>query len=182
MNGFAREGLNSTLTGARLIIGALMLFGAAIPPVVAESRQDGVAAAKIGEPAPGFDVQSLGGVNLQLAHLKGKVVVLNFWFIACPPCRVEIPKLNQLVEEFRGSDVAFIAFAPDSEEDLREFLETTSFEYHIIPNSTPVAERYGVTGAPTNILIDRDGVISSIRLGEVSDPKVELSRSIQKLL
>jgi len=159
-----------------------MFCGATPPAAFAESRQTGGATAKIGEPAPGFDVHSLGGVNLNMTHLKGKVVVLNFWFIACPPCRVEIPKLNQLVEEYRGRDVVFIAFVPDSEDDLREFLETTSFEYHIIPNSTPVAESYGVTGAPTHILVDREGSIRSVQFGEVSNPRAELSRLINNLL
>ena len=177
-----KDDLKRTHSWVHLVTAVLVLSSAAVTAGVAANLQAGGAAEKIGTPAPAFDVQSLGGANLRLADLKGKVVVLNFWFIACPPCRVEIPKLNQLVEEYRGAEVVFIAFAPDSEDDLREFQKTTTFEYHIIPNSTPVAESYGVTGAPTHILIDREGVIRSVRFGEVSNPKAELSRSINDLL
>jgi peroxiredoxin len=182
MNSLFRDDLKRTQSWVHLVAAVLLLSSAAATIGAAENLRPSEASEKIGEPAPGFDVRSLGGTDLRLADLKGKVVVLNFWFIACPPCRVEIPKLNQLVEEFRGADVVFIAFAPDSEDDLREFQETTAFEYHIIPNSTPVAESYGVTGAPTHILIDREGVIRSVRFGEVSNPKAELSRSINDLL
>lgn len=182
MNALFRDDLKRTLSWVYLVAAVLAVSSAATGTNVSENLQAGGLTEKIGETAPGFDVQSLGGRDLQLSNLKGKVVVLNFWFIACPPCRVEIPKLNQLVEEYRATDVVFIAFAPDSEDDLREFLKTNPFKYHIIPNATPVAESYGVTGAPTHILIDREGVIRSVRFGEVSNPKAELSRSINDLL
>ena len=67
MSGLAHADLRSTLTWVRLFAVVLILSGAAATSVVAKSRQTGGAAAKIGEPAPAFDVQSLGGVNLQLA-------------------------------------------------------------------------------------------------------------------
>ncbi len=53
-------------------------------------------------------------------------MVLNFWFIGCAPCRVEMPGLNQLVSEFKGKDVVFIAFATDAAEDLQTFLKEKS--------------------------------------------------------
>jgi thiol-disulfide isomerase/thioredoxin len=152
-----KDDLKGTHSWIHLVAAVLMLSSAATTAGVAANLQAGGAAEKIGTPETGFDVQSLGGTNLRLADLKGKVVVLNFWFIACPPCRVEIPKLNQLVEEYREAEVVFIAFVPDFEDDLREFPKKTAFEYHIIPNSTPVAESYEVTGAPTHILTDREG-------------------------
>lgn len=160
----------------------LLLMVTASPSSRGAQARGEDSAVKTGVPAPAFNVVSLDGTPLQLADLRGQVVVLNFWFIACPPCRVEIPKLNQLVEEYQGANVVFIAFSPDSEEELREFQKTTRFDYHIIPDSTPVAQQYGVTGAPTHILIDREGIIRAVRYGEVSDPKAELSRSIAQIL
>ncbi len=67
MSGLANADLRSTLTWVRQFAVGLILSGAAATSVVAENRQAGGAATKTGEPAPGFDVQSLGGVNLQLA-------------------------------------------------------------------------------------------------------------------
>jgi peroxiredoxin len=69
-----------------------------------------------GKLAPTFDARSLDGEALNLATLRGKVVVLNFWYVSCGPCRVKIPGLNQLVSEFQGKGVVFIALALDRAE------------------------------------------------------------------
>jgi peroxiredoxin len=131
-----------------------------------------------GAAAPEFDVRSLEGKALRLADLNGKVVVLNFWFIACPPCRVEIPKLNQLVARYGHDDVVFIAFAPDKEEELEVFLEEMPFHYQIVANATPIAEEYGIRGAPTHLVIDREGRVDTVIYGAIDDPDRELGRLI----
>jgi len=135
-----------------------------------------------GAPAPEFDVVDLDGNRLNLKGLRGKVVVLNFWFIACPPCRVEIPQLNQLVGSFQGKDVVFIAFAPDSPPELREFLDSHTFRYAVVPDATPIAEKFGIHGAPTHVLIDREGNYAKALFGAVEDLDSELRRPIEALL
>lgn len=135
-----------------------------------------------GSPAPQFSVESISGTALDLAQLKGKVVVLNFWFIACPPCRVEMPKLNSLVEQFEGKGVVFIGFSPDSPDELREFLADHTFKYEVIPDSTPIAMEFKVTGAPTHIIIDREGNVSYVLHGAVEDVQADLSSRIEALL
>jgi hypothetical protein len=59
--------------------------------IAAENLQPGGATEKIGTPAPGFDVQSLGGTDLRLADLKGKVVVLNFCSLPAPHAVLKSP-------------------------------------------------------------------------------------------
>src|SRR5688572_27232831 len=54
----------------------------------------------IGLKFPDFSLTSIDGKQFQLSELKGKVIMLNFWFIACAPCVAEMPLLNQLVEEY----------------------------------------------------------------------------------
>ncbi len=54
----------------------------------------------IGCKAPDFNVKKNDGESLKLNDLKGKVVVINFWFEACPPCIAELPALNQLREDY----------------------------------------------------------------------------------
>src|SRR3979409_912395 len=93
--------------------------------------------------APAFRVTSLDGQVFDLADLHGKVVVLNLWFIGCPPCRKEIPELNNLVEEFKGKDVGFLALALDKAEELRAFIKEQPFNYHIVPEAKQVIKRYG---------------------------------------
>src|SRR2546429_8515774 len=66
--------------------------------------------------APGFHATSLDGREIDSAKLRGKVVVANFWFTGCGPCKAEIPDLNRLTREFAGKDVVFLAFTLDEDE------------------------------------------------------------------
>jgi peroxiredoxin len=135
-----------------------------------------------GDPAPEFRVTTLAGEVLNLSDLRGRVVVLNFWFIACPPCLAEIPQLNRVVKRFQGEDVVFIAFSPDQEDELEKFLARHPFDYQVVARATPTAERYGITGAPTHLLIDREGVVRDIRRGAIDDPESDLVQPILELL
>src|SRR6187402_3620904 len=62
-----------------------------------------------GMPAPAFSVRTLDGRTLSLADLRGKVIVLSFWFIGCPACFAMEPKLNDFKARFAESDVVFLA-------------------------------------------------------------------------
>lgn len=117
------------------------------------SKRDELASNKT---APDFNVTSLDGQKLDLAALKGKVVVLNFWSKTCGPCYVEMTVLDTLVSEFKDKDVVFIAFATDQENELREFLKTKSFNYQIIPNAETIHSKYNIEW-PTHIILNRDG-------------------------
>ena len=98
-------------------------------------------AASARKPAPDFKVTTLDGKPYDLAALRGKVAVLNFWYIGCAPCNKEMPQLNQLVEEYKeNKDVIFLAIAPDGVEDLKKFLKVKEFKYQIIPNGQSVVE------------------------------------------
>jgi peroxiredoxin len=134
------------------------------------------------EPAPDFEVKTLEGKSLKLSALKGKVVVLNFWFIGCAPCRVEMPGLNILTEEFKDQDVIFIAFALDNAEDLEKFLEEKEFQYQIVPDGAKIASLYGVKVFPTHILIDKNGEMEFILTGGSEDRHEQLRPLIKNLL
>ena len=114
---------------------------------------------KVGTSAPGFSVTDINGNEYALKNLKGKVVVLNFWFVNCPPCIREIPELNELVEKYKEKDVAFLAFARDSKSKVNKFLAQTNFDYKIIANSGRMTRMFNTHGFPTNIIIDQKGKI-----------------------
>ncbi|TET67601.1 MAG: TlpA family protein disulfide reductase [Candidatus Aminicenantes bacterium] len=117
------------------------------------------------EKAPDFEVVTLDGKKLRLSDLKGKAVVLNFWFIGCAPCRVEIPGLNNLTEEFKEKDVVFIAFALDKEKNLKSFLQETPFKYQIVPNAGKIADQFRVRAYPTHIIINKEGRVEFRLMG-----------------
>ncbi|MFT3843656.1 MAG: TlpA disulfide reductase family protein [Lacibacter sp.] len=114
---------------------------------------------KTGSSFPNFKLKDIKGNTYNLKELKGKIVVLNFWFINCSPCRMEIPQLNKAVQEYRGDDVVFIAVALDEFAELENFLKTTFFSYNIIDDGRWFAQKNGVTSFPTHVVINKEGRI-----------------------
>ncbi len=134
------------------------------------------------EIAPDFNVKTLEGKDLNLSTLKGKVVVLNFWFIGCAPCRVEMPGLNKLTDEFTGKDVVFIAFALDQTEALEKFLKTTEFKYQVVPKAGDIASLFGAEVYPTHIIINKEGEIEYRLTGGGPERHEQIRPLIQGLL
>ncbi len=147
-----------------------------------ETKKQSSAALGDKKVAPGFEVKALDGETLRLADLKGKVVVLNFWYIGCAPCQVEMPGLNKLVEEFKPEEVVFIGFALDDESHLREFLNKTPFKYRIVAASSSIVKQYGASAYPTHVLINKQGLIEFIMIGGSPNRHEELRPLIQSLL
>ncbi len=134
---------------------------------------------KKGEMLPNFDLTDMHDKRLQLSDLKGKVVLINFWFINCPPCRMEMPDLNELKAEYAGKDVEFIAITFDRKNDVHKFLKEIPFDYRIFPNARQIIEKYGIMGFPTSVIIDKSGKIVDSKMGGSMNIKEELKAFIE---
>jgi thiol-disulfide isomerase/thioredoxin len=106
-----------------------------------------------------FSVTDIDGNVYTNENLKGKVVVVNFWFIGCVPCVEEIPVLNQLAEKYKEKDVVFLAVSYDGKSELEEFLTRQQFDYRIVPKNTSMAADYHVMAYPDHMIIDKKSVI-----------------------
>ena len=93
----------------------------------------------IGKEAFPFSVTDISGNKYSLEKLKGKIIVLNFWFVECKPCVMEIPDLNDLVEKYKGKEVVFLAFATNNKSKIESFLKTRTYKYKIIADGNEVA-------------------------------------------
>ncbi|WP_041346993.1 TlpA family protein disulfide reductase [Niastella koreensis] len=122
-------------------------------------RHDKALQDMVNKPAPTWTVKDIYGKTLSLQNLKGKVVVLNFWFTSCSPCIREMPHLNELVAQYSGKEVVFIAFANNDEASIRAFLEKRPFHYAKVPNSKLVNDLYNIDSWPTSFVIDKEGKI-----------------------
>ena len=136
----------------------------------------------IGTKATDFNLKDLKGKTHLLSELKGKVVVLNFWFVECKPCIMEMPELNQLVEEFKENNIVFLAIALNDKKELKKFLKTTDFNYKVVANGQTSADSYGVKGFPTNVIIDQNGIIHYVSTGIGPNNKENLQKAINQLL
>ncbi len=116
--------------------------------------------------APPFSLASLEGEKFELAALRGKVVVLNFWFTGCAPCVAEFSKLNGLVNKFKNKEVVFIAPTLDNVTTLKLFLKDHRFKYHVVPNAgslivSTYSDGSGNVVFPTHIVINKEGEIDT---------------------
>lgn len=132
--------------------------------------------------APDFSGTTLDDQDIIISGLKGKLVVLNFWFIHCPPCLKEIPLLNNLTELFDADEVVFIGLARDNTQQLESFFKRfMPFKYQIIPESHLIADEYKVVGWPQSMVIDKQGKVYKAWAG-TGESAEELVNDIQKTI
>ena len=117
------------------------------------------------KPLPeGNFLQMIDGSVKSFSDFKGKLLVINFWYINCGPCIVEMPYLNDLVNKYQNEDVQFLALSFDTVLDIKSFLQKTDFIYEhgsisrsLMYDFTPVS--------PGHFIVDKDGIIRDIIIG-----------------
>lgn len=136
------------------------------------------------EPVPAFDftLTDQYGKEHTLSDYKGKVVFLNFWATWCPPCRYEMPDIEELYKEYNlnQDEVIFLGVAnPKSEEypynqdeekdEIIAFLDENEYTFPTVFDETgEVFRDYYVYSFPTTFLIDKEGNIFGYQIGMMS--------------
>ena len=140
---------------------------------------------------PNFAALDMNGNRVELSALRGKVVVVNLWFIGCPNCMDEIKQLNQLVNDYKGKpEVVFLGLAASKKEDLVKFLVKNPFNYTIVPNAQMIIlTKFGTPDKngeinvpfPMHYVIDRDGkiVLKEQGVKGVEAVRNELSKQVK---
>jgi len=129
-----------------------------------------------------FNLTDINGNHYRLDELKGKVVVMNYWFSACRPCVMEMPELNKLVEKYKGQDVVFIGLTYHVKANIERFLQRFEFNYNLIPESQIEIHNYHVDTYPTHIIIDQNGFVVLREEGLSYDTVDTLDKTIEALL
>jgi len=137
---------------------------------------------RVGEEAPPFSVNDIRGNAYTLSELQGKIVVINFWFVECKPCVMEIPELNRLVEKYVGKNVVFLGFATNDQAKLQQFLKENTFKYNLVANSKDIAEQYSVQYYPTHLVIDQHAQIAYHSTGLGPDTIRKIDDIIARLI
>ena len=113
-----------------------------------------------GMKAPDFSIQTIEGETIAMSEMRGKVVVLNFWFIGCPACMYEMPSLNLLKARFAGQDdVVFLSMTADKLSSVKRFNERERFDYTHAAEAEPAMKMFGFVGYPKNIVISKTGEV-----------------------
>jgi thiol-disulfide isomerase/thioredoxin len=137
-------------------------------------------------PAPVLRLKDLDGKSHDLARLKGRVVLINFWATWCPPCRREMPSMQRLLQALKGE--AFDVLAVDVGEDADTIdvftsqLDTRPTFPILLDTRSHTLQAWKVAGLPTTFLIDRQGRIVASAIGGREFDHPEIVQAIRELL
>ncbi|SRR6478672_9317585 len=116
---------------------------------------------QIGAKAPDFELKTLTGETTKLSNFKGKKVMLNFWATWCPPCKAEMPEMEQFYKQ-GNKDVVILAVNIDPENDVKGFVDKNGITFSIpMDTEGKVNSIYQILSIPTTYFIDRNGLIQN---------------------
>ena len=135
--------------------------------------------AQVGAPAPSVNLPALDGGSRDLAALRGKVVLLNFWATWCIPCRAEMPELQGLADDLKDTSFALLTiYIQEDADTINPFRRELGLRLPVLLDENgDVTRSYGVRALPATFLIDRDGILRQQRLGPLTQGGAETAWS-----
>lgn len=135
---------------------------------------------KKGQMAPDFTLETITGETITLSQLRGKKVLLNFWATWCPPCKEEMPDLQNYYERYaKEENVEIIAvnltFKQNSIEDVRLFAKSydLTFPIPLLHEEALSLEKYQVLTIPSSFMIDTEGRIQRQIIGPLNEETIQ---------
>jgi peroxiredoxin len=169
-----------------LLIGAVValavILGIAVLPNFNPPRSK-----LLGTPAPDFTLPVMTGGEpgdrVKLSDMRGKAVVIDFWASWCAPCRAQAPVIEHFARQHEAKDVVVLGIATSGDDWRRavEFVKSSGLGYTtLFDENDRVANAFKVQVLPTLVVIDRSGVIASVRTRTVREE--ELNRLVEEAL
>ena len=119
--------------------------------------------------APDFTLDTLDGTKVTLSELRGKIVLINLWATWCPPCRAEMPALENAYKQYKDSGVIVLGLNvtnQDSEKDIPPFVDEFGLTFPILfDRDGSVSALYQLKGLPTTYFVNREGIIRTVVVG-----------------
>lgn len=177
--------------GFILIVMGLLMFtkGITMPEYVQPSNeQQGSEKSQQIPMAPDFTLVDQYGQEHTLSDYKGKVVFINFWATWCPPCKAELPDIEEIYREYgmNKEDVVILGMTfpnmdrEKSKEEIIEFIEEEGYTFPtLFDESMELAYKYYISAFPTTFLINKDGTVEGYASGMLT--KETMKEIIEKL-
>ncbi len=138
-----------------------------------------------GKPAPSFTLVDLNGKKVSLADYKGKAVLLNFWATWCGPCKLEIPWLEKLRDQYKSQGFEVLGIESDNydtdpkayasyKSGVEKSATALSINYPVLLGGDSISEPYGgLDGLPNSFYVDRNGVVVAQIVGLADRDEIE---------
>ncbi|HWP94743.1 MAG TPA: TlpA disulfide reductase family protein [Gammaproteobacteria bacterium] len=125
-----------------------------------------------------FELKDLTGTSRSSREWAGKALLINFWATWCPPCRKEIPLLVEAQRKYEAAGLQVVGIAVDNIEAVRGFADEMGVNYPMLvgeQEALDVAASLGAElyGLPVSVLVDRQGNILAVRMGEIRPEEIE---------
>ncbi len=128
----------------------------------------------VGLPAPEISFTDLDGKTVNLKDLRGKVVFIDFWATWCGPCRMEMPHIEKLYQEFKGNEeIAFLGASNEEKSTVTGFLKKNQYSFPIVlVKAEDAAGKFKVSSIPAGFVIDAEGIIRAHMIGTQSEAQL----------
>jgi cytochrome c biogenesis protein CcmG/thiol:disulfide interchange protein DsbE len=134
---------------------------------------------QVGLRAPDFSLQTLDGKPFRLSEMVGRPVLINYWATWCIPCKVELPILEKLHQEYQQKGLFIVsvnAIDQDSVDKVQGIVDQFSMTFPVLlDQGGQFAGLYKTMFFPTTVLVDASGVIREINLGDSTEDELRLS-------
>jgi peroxiredoxin len=133
--------------------------------------------------APDWTLYNTAGKKTSLSQLKGKVILLDFFFVGCTGCMQTLAPLDRLYEKYRNDNFVLLSISQrDNKQLVTAFKNSQKIKNPMFPSGQYVTKLYQATAFPTFYLIDRDGRIADVLVGYSDDFENKLSAAIERLM
>ena len=166
----------STIIGILVLAG---LLGYALFDFFQPARVQADIGATVGKRLPDFTLADLDGQQVTISGQHGAAVV-NFWATWCPPCREEMPELNDFYRNNKQSVRFYAVNIQEPPEKVRQFIQQHQYDFPVVlDQDAAVAKLFQINAIPTTLVVDKHGIIQYRKAGGVT--RAELEAVIEKL-
>ncbi len=182
-----------------VMISAALLLGCTAPPQeqAEGGNKEDIPEGMMDVAMEDFEAVDFEGNTVKLSDYKGKIIFLSFWATWCPPCREEMPWMQEIYDEHKDQDVVMLAVSPTSvemrggddsdraENQVRKFITENGYTFPVLLDKEDKAwSVYQQRGIPANYVIDKQGIIrysipGAFRSKEQMETFIENIRSIE---
>ncbi|TAL22253.1 MAG: TlpA family protein disulfide reductase [Nitrospirae bacterium] len=164
-----------------IVIASLLIFASSCQKKEGEVE---VAPPSKGDIAPDFTLKQINGKAVSLADYKGKVVLVEFWATWCPPCKELAPILNEIHKRYKDKGLVILALVSEDEgeEAITSFIKEQGITYTVVLADQQTTRRYGISGIPASFVINKEGRVVNMHMGNTQGIMQELAVEIEGLL
>lgn len=155
-----------------VVLGLFIYYGG--PGAVLDRSEGQSVPPAIGSPVEDFRLETIDGKEVVLSELSGRPVLINFWATWCPPCRDEMPLLEQTAQRYSDQLVVVGVDYAEDRQTVDRFVQEMKIQFPIVLDEDgAVADRYFVRSFPVSFFVDADGILRAQHVGGLNEILVD---------